>query len=130
MADRYDKVLLLRMGSVAVSVVMCLVPLAGSFWWLLALFVLLGMSEAIIWPVLGALATQEGRQYGQGTMMGVYSLAMSTGVFMGAMGAGVSMDQLGLKWSFINVGIVVLILTMAAAWLIRTGSVHRVTGNE
>ena len=122
MADRWDKVLLLRLGCLVISAVMCMVPLAGNFWWLLGLFVVLGMGEAIIWPVLGALATQEGRKYGQGTMMGVYSLAMSMGVFLGAISAGVSMDQFGLKWSFINIGIVVLMLTMIAAKLIRMGT--------
>jgi len=121
MADRFDKVRLLQIGCLIVSCVICLVPLAGSFWWLIFLFVVLGMGEAVIWPVLGALATQDGRYYGQGTMMGVFSLAMSTGIFLGALGAGISMDQLGLKWSFINIGIVVFILTMIAAWLIRTG---------
>ncbi len=124
MADRYDKVLLLRSGCLLVSGVICLVPLAGSFTGLLILFVLLGTGEAVIWPVLGALATQDGRYYGQGTMMGVFSLAMSSGIFLGALGAGLSMDYLGLTWSFINVGVVVLILTMTAAHLIRTG--HRV----
>jgi DHA1 family multidrug resistance protein-like MFS transporter len=128
MADRLDKVRLLQIGCLIVSCVICLVPLAGSFWWLLLLFVLLGMGEAVIWPVLGALATQDGRYYGQGTMMGVFSLAMSTGIFLGAIGAGISMDEFGLKWSFINIGIIVFILTMVASWLIRTG--HMIQGNE
>lgn len=121
MADRYDKVRLLRIGCLIISVVICLVPLAQSFWWLLILFTVLGAGEAVIWPVLGALATQDGRYYGQGTMMGVFSLAMSSGIFLGAIGAGISMDLLGLQWSFINIGIVVFVLTMVAAWLIRTG---------
>ena len=128
MADSLDKVRLLQIGCLIVSCVICLVPLAGSFWWLLVLFVLLGMGEAVIWPVLGALATQDGRYYGQGTMMGVFSLAMSTGIFLGAIGAGISMDEFGLKWAFINIGIVVLILTMVASWLIRTG--HMIQENE
>ena len=88
----------------------------------------LGVGEAVIWPVLGALATQDGRYYGQGTMMGVFSLAMSAGVFLGAIGAGLSMDRFGLKWSFINIGVIVLVLTMIAAWLIRTG--HMIEGTE
>jgi MFS family permease len=129
MADRLDKVRLLQIGCLIVSCVICLVPLAGSFWWLLFLFIILGMGEAVIWPVLGALATQDGRYYGQGTMMGVFSLAMSVGIFLGAIGAGISMDLLGLKWSFINIGIVVLILTMVAAWLIRTGHMVQETEN-
>ena len=121
MADRYDKVRLLRFGCLVVSIVICLVPFAGSYWGLLLLFVLLGMGEAVIWPVLGALATQDGRYYGQGTMMGVFALAMSTGIFLGAIGAGFSMDEFGLKWSFINIGIIVILLTMVASWMIKTG---------
>ena len=128
MADRLNKVKLLRIGCLIVSCVICLVPLAESFWWLLFLFVILGMGEAVIWPVLGALATQDGRYYGQGTMMGVFSLAMSTGIFLGAIGAGISMDEFGLKWSFINIGIVVFILTLISAWLIKTG--HMIQENE
>ncbi|MHB8808616.1 MAG: MFS transporter [Desulfobulbaceae bacterium] len=122
LADRFDKVLLLRAGCLIIATVICLVPLAGNFWWLLLLFVVLGMGEAIIWPVLGALATEEGRHYGQGTMMGVFSLAMSSGVLLGALGAGISSDLLGLRWSFVLIGVVVLTLSMLAASQIRSGS--------
>lgn len=121
MADRYNKVRLLQTGCLIVSGVICLVPFALSFWGLLGLFAVLGIGEAIIWPVLGALATQDGRYYGQGTMMGVFTLAMSIGIFLGAIGSGLSMDLFGLKWSFINIGIIVLCLTMGASWMIKTG---------
>ena len=119
MADRRDKTGLLLTGCLIISAVMCLVPLAASFWWLLVLFVLLGMGEAIIWPTLGAFATEEGRRYGQGTMMGVFSLAMSVGVFCGSLGAGFTMDHLGMHWSFLIIGVLVLALSMAAVGLIR-----------
>lgn len=118
LADRWDKVWLLKIGCLVVSGVMCLVPLAGSFGWLLFLFALLGVGEAVIWPVLGALATEEGRRYGQGSMMGVFNLAMSMGVFLGAMSAGISVDLFGLGPSFVLIGIVVLGLTLWAASLI------------
>jgi DHA1 family multidrug resistance protein-like MFS transporter len=121
MADRFDKVFMLKVGCVIVSLVITLIPLAGDFWWLVALFVVLGVGESIIWPVLGALATEEGRYYGQGTMMGVFSLAMSTGIFLGAIASGVSVDQFGLQWSFAVIGVLVLILSMIAAGLIRKG---------
>lgn len=124
MADRYDKVRLLQIGCLIISGVMCLIPLAANFWNLIVLFVILGMGEAIIWPVLGALATEEGREYGQGTMMGVFSLAMSGGVFLGAVGSGFSVDQLGLHWSFFIIGVIVLSLSMGAAELIRRGSLQ------
>ncbi|OGQ95664.1 MAG: quinolone resistance protein [Deltaproteobacteria bacterium RIFOXYD12_FULL_57_12] len=119
-ADRLDKVRLLRIGCWIIGVAICLVPLTVNFWSLLILFIILGMGEAIIWPVLGALAAEEGRHYGQGTMMGVFSLAMSTGVFIGSIGAGASMDLLGLHWLFPVVGIVVLTLSTVAVGLIKT----------
>jgi DHA1 family multidrug resistance protein-like MFS transporter len=130
MADRRDKTGLLQIGCVVISAVMCLVSLADSFWWLLVLFVLLGMGEAIIWPTLGALATEEGRQYGQGTMMGVFSLAMSVGVFCGSLGAGFTMDLLGLRWSFFIIGVLVLALTMTATGLIRGSSAYGSGSND
>ncbi|MBU1057886.1 MAG: MFS transporter [Proteobacteria bacterium] len=118
LADRSNKVWLLKVGCLVVSGVMCLVPLAGSFAWLLLLFAILGVGEAIIWPVLGALATEEGRRYGQGSMMGIFNLAMSMGVLLGALGAGISVDLLGLAPSFVMIGLIVLGWTFWAASLI------------
>lgn len=121
MTDRYNKVRLLMLGSCIISLAIILIPLAGHFWGLIVLFVFLGMGEAVIWPVLGALATEDGRTYGQGNMMGIFSLAMSVGVFIGAVTSGVSVDQFGLQWSFFIIGVVVLFLTMIAASLIKQG---------
>ena len=120
-ADRSDKVVMLRIGCLIISLIIMLIPLAANIWCLIAIFVVLGMGEAIIWPVLGALATEEGRYYGQGTMMGVFSLAMSTGIFLGALGSGFSVDQFGLHSSFVIIGAIVLVLSMIAARMIRTG---------
>lgn len=114
LADRHDKLRLLRGGCLVISSVICLIPLAGNFWSLLSLFVILGLGEALIWPTLGALATEEGRIYGQGTMMGVFNLAMSAGVLTGALGAGIATDRFGLEWSFPLIGLLVLALTMYA----------------
>ncbi|MBU0676288.1 MAG: MFS transporter [Proteobacteria bacterium] len=118
LADRLDKVRLLRFGCLIISGIMCLVPLAANFWVLLGLFVVLGCGEAIIWPTLGALATEEGRRYGQGSMMGVFNLAMSGGVFIGAIGAGFTSDWLGLHWTFPLIGVLVLGLTLPATMII------------
>jgi len=119
LADRVDKVRFLRLGCLVISIVMCLIPLAANFWVLIALFVVLGSGEAIIWPTLGALATEEGRRYGQGSMMGVFNLAMSGGVFVGSIGAGYTSDLFGLHWSFLMIGLLVLGLSMLATWIIK-----------
>ena len=121
LADRHDKLRLLRFGALTISGVMCLIPLAGNFWSLLLLFVILGCGEALIWPTLGALATEEGRRYGQGTMMGVFNLAMSGGVLTGALGAGIATDLLGLEFTFPLIGLLVLALTMFAIARIAAG---------
>ncbi len=115
LVDRLNKILLLRIGCLTISGVMCLIPFAGNFPVLLVLFVILGCGEAIIWPTLGALAMEEGRQYGQGTMMGVFNMVMSIGIFIGAIMAGVTSDWLGLHWSFVLIGILVFLLTMLAS---------------
>ena len=118
LADRVNKVRFLQLGCLIISGVMCLVPLAGNFWVLLGLFVVLGSGEAIIWPTLGALATEEGRVYGHGAMMGAFNLAMSGGGFIGAIGAGFTSDWLGLNWSFLLIGLLVLGMSLIATRLI------------
>ncbi|MDD5759489.1 MAG: MFS transporter [Desulfobulbaceae bacterium] len=114
-AERRNKAWMLIIGSTVISTVMCLVPLAINYWLLLALFITLGIGEAIIWPTLGALAAEEGRHYGQGTMMGVFNMAMSAGILTGSVSAGLCTDLLGLRWSFFLIGIVVFGTTMFAA---------------
>lgn len=119
MAERYDKVVMLNIGCMIISLAICLVPMAMSFGQMLILFIVLGMGEAMIWPVLGALAAEEGRRYGQGTMMGAFNTAMSAGVFIGAIGAGACSDLIGLGWSFFVIGVTVLISSLLAIQLIR-----------
>lgn len=122
LADRHDKMALLTMGCLVISLIMVLVPLAADFLQLLLLYAVLGAGEALIWPVLGALATEEGRHYGHGTMMGVFNLAMSSGIFFGSLAAGGIMDLWGLRWSFVTIGVTMLFLSLAAIALIRSGS--------
>ncbi len=121
LADQRDKMALLTMGCLIISLIMVLIPLAADFSQLLLLFVVLGAGEALIWPVLGALAVEEGRIYGHGTMMGVFNLSMSCGIFFGSLGAGFVMDFWGLRWSFVTIGITVLFLSLAAIAMIRSG---------
>ena len=126
LADQYDKRALLVFGCICLSGSIIMVPCMESFQAMLFLYCLLGAGEAIIWPVLGAYASQEGRQiYGHGTMMGVFSLSMSAGVFTGAMAAGFSMDHLGIEWAYYVTGATVLVLSMIAALLIRSGEKRR-----
>ena len=125
LADRRDKIALLTIGCLIISFIMVLVPLAADFLQLLLLYVVLGAGESLIWPALGALAAEEGRVYGHGTMMGMFNMAMSCGIFFGALGAGWVMDFWGLRWSFVTIGVTVLFLSLAAIAMIRSGTTRK-----
>jgi MFS family permease len=118
LADRWNKVALVATGSFAVAVLMVLIPFARSFAQLVVLFVVVGSAEALIWPALGAFAVEEGRRYGQGSMMGVFNMAMSFGILLGSLVGGAFMDLLGLRFSFFSIAAFLAMCTIAACRLI------------
>lgn len=122
LVDRCSKVPLLITGSLVVSGAIFATPSAERLATLIVLFVLMGMGEAIVWPTLGALAVEGGRRYGQGTIMGVFSMAMSAGVLLGSIGSGAAMDVLGLEYAFYLTAAFLVLATGVAAVLIRKGS--------
>lgn len=127
-ADTHNKLLLLVAGCICLSSSIVIIPFVESYAMMLVLYTIIGSGEAIIWPVLGAYASQEGREhYGHGTMMGVFSLAMSAGVFTGATLAGFSMDAWGIDWAFFTTSAAVFTISMIGAFLIFTsqGSNHQ-----
>lgn len=123
LADRFDKVVLLLIGSSCMSLAVFLIPTMHSFTAMIGVYLFLGLGEAVLWPVLGAFAIEEGRaNFGHGTMMGVFNLAMSGGVFTGALVAGAGFDLLGMRAAFALTSVTIVLLTFFAAGLIRSGS--------
>jgi len=119
LADRWNKNRLLFIGSTTISIGIVSVPFADSFITLLLLFALIGFGEAISWPAMGVLAAEEGRVFGQGSMMGVFNTAMSAGLFIGAMGVGALVDLLGVSWAFYLVGGFLFLSTILSVIMIR-----------
>lgn len=119
LADRWNPNRLLLAGSTTICIGIFSVPFAVSFVPLLFLFALIGLGEAVSWPAMGAMAAEEGHKYGQGSMMGVFNMAMNAGVFIGAMGVGGMVDVLGIAWAFYIVAIFLLACTFTAAVMIR-----------
>jgi DHA1 family multidrug resistance protein-like MFS transporter len=121
-ADKYNKIALFLAGSLLMSLSVLATPSMDTVLSITILYVILGVGEAIIWPVLGAYASEEGRKhYGHGTMMGVFSFAMSGGVLTGAVLAGIGMDLFGIEWAFYICGAAVMLITLAAARMIFAG---------
>ncbi len=122
LTDRYNKAALLLSGSFSMAVILVCIPHGTKLVHMIILYMLLGFGEAIIWPVLGAYASEEGRNhYGHGTMMGVFNLAMSAGVFTGAMLAGLTSDAVGMQWSFYIIAFGVVLMTGLGAYYIVIG---------
>ncbi|MDT8377696.1 MAG: MFS transporter [Desulfotignum sp.] len=119
LADTRDQNRLLLGGSILIGISMCCVPFAKGVVSLLLLFAVIGLGEAISWPAMGALAATEGKQFGQGSMMGVFNMAMNLGVFIGAMGVGALVDLFSIAWAFYVVGICLIVCAVAAAAMIR-----------
>lgn len=123
LADRHDKVILLLIGCTCMSLAVLLIPSMRSLSGMVGVYLFLGLGEAVLWPVLGAFAVEEGRShFGHGTMMGVFNLAMSAGVFTGALVAGAGLDTMGMHAAFVSTAISIMLLTFLAAVLIRSGS--------
>lgn len=120
LADRHSRETFLMVGTGVMAVVMLVIPLMTDFGPLLIAFAVMGLGEAAVWPTLAALATKEGRRYGQGAMMGVFNMAMSTGIFAGALGTGAIADVLGLQMAFVVAGLLLAASAVATQGLLST----------
>ena len=118
LADRWNKNQLLFIGSIIISAGILAVPFAENFMTLLLLFALIGLGEAVSWPAMGVLAAEEGRIYGQGSMMGVFNTAINAGLFIGAIGVGALVDYLGVAWAFYIVALFLFLSTIASVFMI------------
>ncbi|HKJ66272.1 MAG TPA: MFS transporter [Desulfopila sp.] len=119
LSDRGNKLVILVSGSLLLAVTVLCIPWITNFWGMAALYLILGAEEAAVWAVLGAYASIEAKQhYGHGTMMGVFSLAMSFGVFTGAVFTGVTMDWWSIYAAYGVACSAVLLLSLTAALMI------------
>jgi DHA1 family multidrug resistance protein-like MFS transporter len=116
MADRHNKVALILTG--------CLI--AGTCVFLMVLLsACMGVGEALVWPTLGAIAVEEGHQYGEGSMMGVFNMAMSVGILIGSLVAGSFMDLIGLEYVFYTTSIILVVSAVVGGLLISRGGSAR-----
>lgn len=121
LADKYDRLKLLILGSAIIVAAMFIVPFMHTLLGLVLEFAFMGSGEAFAWPVLGAYAVDAGHEFGQGAVMGVFNMAMSAGILVGSLVAGSFMDALGIRSVFFVVAGIVFAVTVPAAILIGTG---------
>jgi len=85
----------------------------------------MGIGEALVWPTLGAIAVEEGHRYGQGSIMGVFNMAMSVGILMGSLVAGSFMDLFGLEYVFYTTSVILVLSAVTGGLLIARGGPAR-----
>lgn len=100
LADRFNRRALVALGSFTNLAFLALVPLAHDFWHLLWLCALGGLGRAISLPAASALVIGEGRRFGMGSAMGIYTMATSIGMVIGPLLGGVIVDTVDINSAF------------------------------
>ena len=104
LADLHRKETLVLIGAlIGISALFC-VPIAKNFWYLLVIFLIMGLGGAISMPAASAMVIQIGRKLGMGSSMGLFNTAMSIGMIFAPLIAGLVMDSLGVSFVFYIIG--------------------------
>ena len=118
-ADRFNRRALVVLGSITNLTYLVLIPLAHSFWQLLGLCALGGLGGAISLPAASALIVDEGRKFGMGSTIAIFTLAMSIGMAIGPLLGGVIADFVNINSVFYFAAGMGLIGTSLFIWFTR-----------
>lgn len=99
-ADRFSRFPLVVIGGVTNLTFLALIPLTGNFWQLLTLCFFGSFGTAIALPAASALIVEEGRKFGMGSTMAVFSIAFSAGMGIGSILGGIIGDFAGMNSTF------------------------------
>ena len=105
LADRYNKVHQVLVGSIVATLPLFAIPFSEGFLSLFVIGAFIGVGSAIAMPSASAISVIIGQDIGMGATMGVFSSAMSVGMIIAPVLSGVVMDLVGLRWVFYVAGI-------------------------
>lgn len=100
LADRFNRRTLVVLGSIINLTYLALIPLAHNFWYLLGLCALGGLGTAISIPAASALTVEEGRKFGMGSTIAIFTMAMSIGMAIGPIASGLIADMVSINSVF------------------------------
>ncbi len=106
LADRYRKERLICLGAFPFALSLIAITHTFTFFQVFLVSLTMGIFGALSLPAASAIAIQEGRKYGMGSIMGLFSMAMSIGLAVGPVTAGLIADLVGIRASFYSGGIV------------------------
>jgi len=111
LADRVNKAGLVGIGGVLSAVALGAFPLARSFWQLLLLNVLTGAAAGLAFPAHVALAMEQIRGAGMGTLMSLLLTVHSLGMMVGPLLFGFIADHISLGSAFYSAGLIGALVT-------------------
>ncbi len=99
-ADRFNRRVLVVVGSLTNFTYLALIPLGSNFWQLLAICALGGLGGAISMPAASALTVVEGRRFGMGLTIAIFAMAFSIGMAIGPLLGGIMVDFVNINSVF------------------------------
>ena len=109
LADRYNRTLLIVVGATIAGIASFSVPFSGSALAVLLIFIVSGASESLSLPAVNAIAVEQGRTLGMGSLMGFINTAMSVGLVLGGVGGGFVKDTIDIQGTFQFAGLITLV---------------------
>jgi DHA1 family multidrug resistance protein-like MFS transporter len=118
-ADRFNRRVLVIIGSLINFTSLALIPLVHNFWHLLGVCALGGLGGAISIPAASALIVNEGRKFGMGSTFAIFTMSMSIGMAVGPLLGGIITDLLNVNQVFYFAAVMVLVGTSLFTWFTR-----------
>ena len=100
LADKLNRKKLVILGSIFYFSIVPFIPYTLNFTQILTLNIILGLFGALSLPAASALIVKEGKQYGMGSTMAIFNVAMSVGLAIGPLTSGIVLDIWGLPGVF------------------------------
>lgn len=119
LADRLNRKMLVLWGSILYFSIIPLIPYTLNFSQILLLNIILGFFGALSLPAASAMILREGKQFGMGSTMAIFNVAMSAGLAVGPLVSGIILDLLGLPEVFYSCTILGLLGTGIVAWFFQ-----------
>jgi len=118
-ADRFNRKMLVVVGSIVNLIWLALIPQAYNFWYLLVLCIIGGLAGATALPAAEALVVEEGRKFGIGSTFAIYGMAMSLAMGIGPLISGTIADWVSIYSVFYFAAGVGLVGTGLFIWLTK-----------
>ena len=119
-ADRQSKLFLIVIGSLLGSFSMFSMPLSSNYFALLLLGIIMGVGSAMSMPAASAIAARIGKEEGIGSIMGLFTMAMSIGLIVSPVISGTVMDFLNINVVFYVMGTISVLGTVISYFPLKT----------